>query len=58
MGCVTLERIEKYRKRGFTIRLYESIIVDKPNENGVVPDERLVIIDKYYKAKMLYELIG
>jgi hypothetical protein len=56
--AVTLERIEKYRKRGFTIRLSQSIVVDKPNENGVVPKERLSIIDRYYKVKMIYEPIN
>ena len=56
--AVTLERIEKYRERGFTIRLSQSIIVDNPSDNGVLPKSRLSIIDKYYKVKMVHEPIN
>ena len=56
--AITLERIEKYRKRGFMIRLSQSIVIDKPNDTGVLPKSRLKIIDRYYKVKMVYEPIN
>ena len=56
--AITLERIEKYRKRGFMIRLSQSIVIDKPNDNGVLPKSRLKIIDRYYNVKMVYEPIN
>ena len=56
--AITLERIEKYRKRGFMIRLSQSIVIDQPNDNGVLPKSRLKIIDRYYKVKMVYEPIN
>ena len=56
--AITLERIEKYRKRGFMIRLSQSIVIDHPNDNGVIPKSRLKIIDRYYKVKMVYEPIN
>ena len=56
--AITLERIEKYRKRGFMIRLSQSIVIDKPNDTGVLPKSRLKIIDRYYNVKMVYEPIN
>ena len=40
------------------IRLSQSIVIDQPNDNGVLPKSRLKIIDRYYNVKMVYEPIN
>jgi hypothetical protein len=49
--AVVLERVEKYRKRGFDIELSKNIKINRPNDTGILPDSRREIIKKYYNTK-------
>jgi hypothetical protein len=49
--AITLERVEKYRERGFIIELSKNIKITKPNDMGILPESRREIIKKYYSTK-------
>jgi hypothetical protein len=49
--AVVLERVEKYRTRGFEIELSKNIKITKSNDNGILPESRREIIKKYYNTK-------
>jgi hypothetical protein len=49
--AVVLERVEKYRERGFIIELSKNIKITKSNDNGILPESRREIIKKYYNTK-------
>jgi hypothetical protein len=49
--AITLERVKKYRKRGFDIELSKNINITKPNDMGILPESRREIIKKYYSTK-------
>ncbi len=49
--AVVLERVEKYRKRGFDIELSKNIKITNPKDMGILPESRREIIKKYYNTK-------